>query len=90
LLMQDCEASDGVVTANIVTTITATRIGSLRTDVPPPTTHLSLILEPNNLQIMAVTKDNSGMLRRNAEFSAGECPIWKNHLLSSKPGCSTL
>jgi hypothetical protein len=88
--MQDSEASDGVVTANIVTTITATRMGSLRTDVSPPTTHLSLILEPNNLQIMAVTKDNSGMLRRNAGFSAGECLNWKNHLLGAKLGCSTL
>jgi len=32
--MQDCEASDGVVTANIVTKSTATRMGSLRR-LPP-------------------------------------------------------
>jgi hypothetical protein len=30
LLMQDCEAIDGVVTTSIVTTITATRMRSLR------------------------------------------------------------
>jgi hypothetical protein len=65
--MQDFEASDGVVTTNIDTTITATRIGSLRltsedTDVASTQIPHMERLETDECKVWLVLKDNMYVL----------------------------
>jgi hypothetical protein len=64
--MHDFEASDGVVTTNIDTTIAATRIGSLRlaSDTDVASTQISLMasLETDVCKLWLVLKDNMFVL----------------------------
>src|SRR5258705_1232206 len=76
--MHDYEASDGVVTTNIDTTIAATRIGSLRltsdTDVASNQISLMASLETDACKLWRGFKDNKIVLFSHIPSQEGDFP----------------
>ena len=93
LLMQDCEAIDGVVTTSIVTTITVTRMWSHRYGRAPDDS-LRESLEAERLQIMTALKGLCVLLapvvstgRRNTLSQRGDGVYVDGSKISSRVHC---